>query len=217
MMETASKIVPKEEEVSQEVMDINGQAKALKIIDSKSYISAGELWKAIKELRKKVDETFSPIISAAFQAHKTAVAKKKEVDIPLEEAEKTVKQAMSAWDVEQERIRLAEQHRLEEIARKEEENRLLQEAIDAEKNGEHEEAEAIIEQPTFVPPVILPKTTPKIIGGPIYRENWKARVVNEKLLPREMLIPDFIKLNQLARALKKQFNVPGAEAYSERV
>jgi hypothetical protein len=110
-METALKLIPKEDEVSQEVMDINGQAKALKIIDSKSYLAAGELWKAIKGLRKKVDETFSPIISAAFQAHRTAVAKKKEVDVPLEEAERRVKSAMSAYEAEEEKKRLAEQRR----------------------------------------------------------------------------------------------------------
>lgn len=227
-METALKLVAKEDEVNQEVMDINSQAKALKIIDSQSYITAGNLWRAIKELRKKVDDTFSPIISAAFQAHKTAVAKKKEVDIPLEEAERRVKSAMSNYEAEEELKRLAEQRRLEEIVRKEEENRRLQEAIEAEKAGDHAEAEAIINEPVQVNTVVLPKTAfvPKISGGPSFREVWSAEVIDIKLLCRavadgkaspECVMGNMPVLNKMAMALKQTMNIPGVKAISRRV
>jgi hypothetical protein len=165
MAEVALKIVPQEEEVSREVLNINAQAKELKVATTEDYIKGGEFWKSIKALRKKVDDTFSPIISAAHAAHKTAVAKKKEVDAPLEEAERRVKRLMADYDAEQERIRREAQRRLEEQARKQAEEQALLDAIAAEEAGEKEEVAAIIEEPVYVAPVVIPKATPKLAGG----------------------------------------------------
>lgn len=158
---TALKLVTPEEEVSREVVSVEAQAKALKVVDAKSYLDAGELWKSIKALRKKVADTFDPLVKKAFELHKNAVATKKENDSPLEAAERMVKQAMSNYDLEQERIRRAEEARLAEIARKEEEarrqaelarlaaekkaeeDRLMEAALAAEMAGDQEQAEAL--------------------------------------------------------------------------
>jgi len=224
-MGTAIKLASREDEVGKEVGEINEQAKSLKIVDAKSYINAGELWKSIKALRKKVDDTFGPIISTAFQAHRTAVAKKKEVDGPLESAERIVKQAMSAYDAEQERIRREEERRLAEIARKAEEERRIQEAIAAEeearRNGATKEeaaieVEEILSEPVYVAPVVVPKATPKMQGGPVYRTVWKFRITDAAKIPREYLTPDTVKIGAVARAMKKLTNIPGVQAYEER-
>jgi hypothetical protein len=209
-----------------EVVSVEGQARALNIVDSPSYIAAGELWKAIKALRAKVAKTFDGNIKKAHELHKSLVAEKKLHDGPLDEAERIVKGAMSRYDLEQERIRKAEEARLAEIARKQEEERLLAEAIlveeEARRNGATEEeaaqeAQAVIDDPVYVTPVVVAKATPKLAGGPVYRTIWKARVVDETKIPREYMVPDMVKINGVVRALKGSANIPGIQAYEERV
>lgn len=219
-------IIGKEDEVTKEVMTVETQAKGLKVIDTASYVAAGELWKSIKALRKKVADTFDDIIKAAHLAHKKAVEKKKMHDEPLDAAERIVKKAMSDYDAEQERIRQAEQRRLEEIARKAAEEQALLDAIAAEEEARRngatkeeaaKEAEAVIAEPVYTAPVVLPKATPKLAGGPVFQKRWDFEVVNESLIPRQYLSVDLVKIRQVVTALKDQANIPGIKVFEKRV
>lgn len=203
--------------VKMSALTIVEQANALTIKDGKDYVGAGSLWKTIKELKEKVNETFKPIIEKAHAAHKEALAQKAKIFDPLEMAGKTVKGLMERYDREQEAIRQAEERRLREIARKAEEERILQEAIEAEKNGYDEEVETILEEPVYVPPVIVEKEVPKVSGGPVYRTVWKFRIKDVRLIPKEYLVPDEVKIGGVVRAMKESTNIPGVEVYSERV
>jgi len=44
---------------------------------------------------------------------------------------------------------------------------------------------------------------------------WHAEITNVALIPREYMVPDLTRLNGVARALKENFNVPGARAIKE--
>ena len=203
-------------EVSARALTIIEQANVLTVKDGEDYVEAGVLWKAIKELKDKVNETFKPIIEKAHAAHKEALAQKAKIFDPLEMAGRTVKGVMESWDREQEAIRQAEERRLREIARKEEEERRLQEAIEAEANGEKDKAEDILKEEIYIPPVILAKATPKASGGPVYRTIWKFRIINADLIPKMYMQPDEIKIGGVVRAMKGQTQIPGIEVYSER-
>jgi hypothetical protein len=221
--------------VETKALSVIDQAKDVVVTDAETYTSAGILWKSIGEMIKEVKETFDPICEAAHQAHKKATEKRAKYLDPLTAAQKSVKQLMSAYDLEQERIRQAEQRRLEEEARKAEEERRLQEAIEAEEEAKRngatveeaaQEAQAIIEEPVYVPPVVLPKATPKLQGGPVYREVWSAQVTDIKALCKavaegrastECVMANMPVLNKMATALKNTMNVPGVTAVSRRV
>ena len=212
-------------EVENKALSIMDQAKAVKIVDAGSYTVAGLLWKSIKDMMKEVADTFDPIIEKAHASHKEALAQKAKFYAPLEAAYRSIKGLMSTYDAEQERIRLAEQRRLDEIARKAEEERLLQEAIAAEEEARRngatkeeaaQEAEAVIAAPVYVAPVIIPKATPKLAGGPVYRTIWKFRITDAAKIPRQYLVPDEVKIGQIVRALKRESNIPGIEPYEER-
>lgn len=203
-------------EVEAKAMSIVDQAKAVKVVDIESYRYAGELWKGIGDMIKEVKATFDPICEAAHKAHKAATAKRASFLDPLESVYRSVKRLMSDYDAEQERIRRAEEERLREIARKEEEERRLREAIALEESGQEEIAAAVMEAPIRVPPVVLPKTTPKFDGGPIFRTVWKYRIVNPSLIPREYMMPDQVKIGGVVRSLKDQCRIPGIEVYKER-
>ena len=225
MGEPAISLTPEAVEISERALTMPEQANAIKVTDSGSYLAAGELWKNIKALRERVSDCFDPLIKHAHELHRATLAKKNEVDKPLEAAQRTVKGTMETYDREQERIRQEEERRLREIARKEEEERLLLEAIEAEAamkaSGmtaeEVKEGTAkIIEEPVYVAPVVVPKATPKV-EGMSYRTTWKFRIVNPALIPREYLVPDEVKIGGVVRALKDQCRINGVQVYSERV
>lgn len=204
-------------EVKERALTIIEQANAIIIRDSEEYKSAGELWKAIKGLKEQVNETFKPIIEKAHAAHREALAQKAKIFDPLDAASRTVKTVMERYDRDQESLRLLEEKRLREEARKAEEERLLMEAIAAEAAGEKEEAKAIMEEPVYVPPIIVPKATPKLNGGPVYRTIWKFRIKDMNAIPRQYMIPNEVAIGGVVRSLKNQANIPGIEVYEERV
>lgn len=261
MAEAALKLV-EPIEVEEKALSIVDQAKAVKVIDSETYTAAGIMWKSIGDMIKEVKDTFDPICEAAHKAHKAATEKRSKYLDPLTSAQKSVKQLMSAYDAEQERIRKAEEDRLRKIAeddererrrveqerldaeRKAEEDRLLAEAQAAKDRGDNETAElltnaavetseaikeqsaAIAQEPIYVAPVVVPKTTPKMAGGPVYREVWAAEVTDIKALclavatgkaSPECVTGNMVALNRMAVALKGTMNIPGVKAYSKRV
>ena len=110
-------------QVETQALTVAEKVNTITVTDTESYQNAGMLWKEIKVFRAKVAETFDPIIKAAHKAHKAAVAKKNEVDKPLDEAQRKIKRMMADYDEEQERKRREEEERLRKIAEKEEEER----------------------------------------------------------------------------------------------
>lgn len=260
------------DEVEEKSLTIIYQAKAVVVTDAQTYTAAGMLWKSIGDMIKEVKDTFDPICEAAHRAHKAATEKRSKFLDPLTAAQKSVKQIMSVYDAEQERIRKAEEDRLAKIAReaeeklrkeeqerleaerKAEEDRLMAEAEAAEKRGDKETAEALTAaavetseqikevsaalaaEPIYVAPVVVPKSIPKMAGGPVYQERWYAEVVDVKALclavatnktsTQSVMGLDVDKatgkirssnLDKMAVAQQKMLNIPGVKAYSKRV
>ena len=151
-------------EVEGRALSIVDQAKAVKVTDAETYTAAGTLWKQIGEMIKEVKDAFDPICEAANRAHKAATAKRASFFDPLTAAQRSVKGLMAAYDAEQERIRKAEEARLEaerkaeeerlrkieldkiEAEARAEEERLLEAAAAAEKAGNTEKAEELTAQ-----------------------------------------------------------------------
>ena len=208
--------IQNQSEVETKALTISDQARAIKIYDNDTYLAAGAFWQQVKATMKEVADTFDPLIEKCHQSHKEALAQKAKYFAPLEGAYKFVKSLMSTYDAEQERIRQAEQRRLEAEARKVEEERQFKAALEAEAAGDKEEAAALIETPAYVPPVVLEKTVPKMTGGPVYRTIWKFRITDISKIPAMYMVPDEVKIGQIVRALKKQANIPGVEPYEER-
>ena len=196
MAEAALKLV-ETEEVETKALTIVDQAKAVIVKDSQTYTAAGMLWKSIGDMIREVKDTFDPICEAANKAHKEATGKRAKFLDPLTAAQKSVKQIMSQYDAEQERIRKAEEDRLRKIEEerlaeerrieqkrladeaKAEEDRLLNEAQAAEQRGDTETAElltnAAVESTEQINEVIA-----SVAAEPIY----VAPVVVPKAVPK---------------------------------
>jgi uncharacterized membrane protein YqiK len=151
------------EDIEQKAALVVQEARIIRIVDPESYVTAGEVWKRLGVVEKEAHEKFDPVVKSTDKAHKDAVALRKKVIEPIENFKNIIKSAMSKYDEEQERIRVAEQARLQKMAdeaeaarratelksleeaRKLEEARLLEEARKAEAEGNKAKAEAILE------------------------------------------------------------------------
>jgi hypothetical protein len=225
MNEVALQLV-ETDEVAARSLSIVDQANAVMVVDADTYTKAGFIWKSIQAMKAEVDAAFDKNIKRWHEGHKDALADKAKYYSPLDAAARKVKQLMSDWQAAQEAIRKAEEDRLRKIAEEEEKERQLAAAVNAEQSGDTEMAEAIIEAPVYVAPIVVPKAVPKMAGGPVYREVWAAEVTDIKALcmavatgkaSTECVTGNMVALNRMAVALKGTLNIPGVRAYSKRV
>lgn len=192
-------------------------ANDIAVVDAESYTAAGESLKDVKEYQARVKDVMDPICDAAHKAHKVATAKRSELLAPAKEAERIVKAAMLAWSQAEEKRAREEQAAAEAAARKEAEEAQLALAAEVEAGGDHEGADAILDAPTYTPPVVARKAAPKVAGISV-RTTWSAEVTDLGALvraiakgsaPLNAIVPNMTALNGMARAMKGQLRVAG--------
>ncbi|MBN2118540.1 MAG: hypothetical protein JW730_18345 [Anaerolineales bacterium] len=211
------------ERLEQTALSWPDRAKAVSIVDQPSYDMAATLLIDIAALEAEIKEHHAPIKEAAFRAHKVAVAAEKRLLDPLASAKGILKLTISAWEIEQERIRRELERQAEEKQRKLAEEAALQAAIEAEQNGASAaEAESILQEQLAAPvprPVIQP--TFQRMSGVSTRQNWHAEVTNLRELARAVgegrisenyIEPNMTALNSAARAEKGTLRIPGVRA-----
>ncbi len=224
------------EVVQKEVLPIPEQAKMIVVRDQPSLVKANDFFLTIKALRKKIADTFDPIISKAHAAHKEALNQKSLIEAPLATAEKYLNGQVTAYHQEVEKKRREEEELarqkaiVEEMERRkaEEEIRMTQaaalEAVGAKEEAEALVAETIEENEKPVEIYVPPPTTPKAdLTGVSIKTYWSAEVTDLKVLCRAVaegkapiacVEPNMAVLNAQARALKKEMNIPGVKAVS---
>ena len=224
------------EVVKAEVLPIPQQAQMIVVKDQGSLSKANEFFLVIRGLRKKIADTFDPIISKAHAAHKEALSQKSQIEAPLVVAEKWLNGQVTTYHQEQEKKRREEEELSRQKAikeemerRKKEEDERLTQAAELEAAGATEEAEALIaetveeiEKPLEV--YVPPPETPRVkLEGATVKTFWSAEITDLKSLCRAVadgkcpiayIEPNMTALNAQARSLKKEMNIPGVKAIS---
>ncbi len=208
--------------VADEALGWPDRAKAVVIIGAETYQTACGLLLGIKDLRKKIADTFDPHVSRAFEAHRALVKEKRDAEAPLTQAEQILKQAIGAYDREQERLRQEEQRRIDEAAKKQAEDEAIERAAALELEGNEfgdaamvEEARAIIDapiQPAPLAPAV--KMTPKVQGVTL-RKTFAFRIVNPALVPAQYRVIDESKIRGVVRSLGLNASIPGVQVFEE--
>lgn len=199
-------------------------AVPLPIASHDDYMIVADALKSVKEFEKRVEAAIGPHIERAHATWKGLTDQRREALDVAKKWEAECKRGLAEWDTEQERLRLAEQRRLEAEARAQEETRRLAEAAALEAEGIAEadeakiaEAEDLIAAPIETPVVMVEKATPKVAGIQ-YRVRFTAQLVDIVALCRHVVAhPDQQNLvtlnqsraNQLAGALRENMQVPG--------
>ena len=188
------------------------EVKALVVTTAQEYAATGEKVSTIRGLEKALEAEYKehPVIIEAkrLQVIKGDLARH------LEDARKYAKCLMMDWEDKQEAARVAEENRLQAIAKKQAEDEAIAQAQVAQDAGQHEEAEAIISEPVAVPIVVIPKAVVKVAGH-TRRMVPKFRIINSAIIPRQYLMPNEVAIGGVIRSLKGAANIPGIEYYEE--
>lgn len=236
---TVAVTAPTKDALQAEAGSWAARATGLRIVDAESCLHASQFLRSIKGLRSEIQNWFAPHVEAAMETKRKAELARKQLtderdrmEAPLVTAESTVKRALLAWETEQERIRLAEEQRLQAEANREAEARTVAAAAELEreavKTGDAEmlqEAHDILDEPIDAPVVVVKTLMPKV-QGVTYRDNWKAHdTIDVKALAAgvaagtvasNLLLPNMTALNQMARATQGTQAVPGVKFYNDR-
>lgn len=222
-----------------QTQDWAARAKTLAIVDRESCVNASHLLVSIKALRHQVQAWFAPHLEAAMDTKRKAEAARKgladeqaRMEAPLVDAEAMLKRGLVAYEAAQERIRLADEQRLQAEAQVRAEALTLEAAAALERTATATgdaamlaEAEDILAQPIEAPAVSVASAMPKV-QGVSYRDVHKAHptidvralaaAVATGAAPIAFLVPDLTAINAYARATKGAHAVPGIRWICER-
>lgn len=217
---------PEVQSLGTQIESLTLRTEELQIVTPEAYTSSCELLKGWTILGKQIDEAFDPQIEAFHKGHKIAIEQKKKFRGPVDLAISRLKLGASKFLQEQERVRREEERRQQEIvraraeaeAKRLSEEQALNDALELEAAGDSKGAEAVLANPSpvevYVPPIVVPRQVPRAEGIST-RQNWKFRITNPSLVPREYLIVDEKAIGHVVRALKDKAKIPGVEVYSE--
>ena len=204
---------PDTKEMNSKALMLADKANRLVITNDEEYQAAANELRSIKSFLQQVDKEFEESSDLAYRTWKAITELKKRVRAPGELAEANYKKVISGYLMAEEAKRKAEQERIlkearakaeEEAAaaRKLQEDQRLQMAADHESRGDTETAQAIIDAPIHVAPVVakVSQIVPQQAkaAGVSGRKEWKHRIIDSKLVPcdfheiSEKKIKDFI-------------------------
>ena len=199
-------------DIETEAIAIPEQARALQVTSNETYQTAGNMLIQIKGLRKKIGEVFRPMKAAAVKAHKAVLEQERIADAPLVKAENIIKPALAKWDYDQEQIRRQAEIKAQAAAKEAEDKRKLDEAVALEQAGDKEAADEVMDEPVYVPPVIVAKTVPKV-AGMHFTKRWVFEVTDVSKVPRQYLSINEKAIRKVVEGLKGATQIPGVRAY----
>jgi hypothetical protein len=212
------------DEIAAETSDVVAWARNLSITTQEQHVAAIERLKVIKQLAKRATDFFKPMKQKADEAKKVILDREKEILNPLTAAEEIAKGVIVRYQQEQERIRRAEEARLQaeadERARKERER--LEKQAAALKTPE-KQAERLEMAAAVVAPVVTVAPTVERVAGVAMRKTWKAEVRDAAAFFKyclenaryDLLLINEQALSAYAKSAKEMANTPGVRYFCE--
>lgn len=213
-------------EAEQQAITLQSEITAIVITDQQSYDLAVDKRTAAKDWLKRAEAWFDTIQKPAYDAYQNILKQRKLVCDPTEQAIRRINSGLVNWDNEQERQRRERQLEAEAEARKKAEADRVVEAARLEQQGaEAETVEAALDAPIIPAPVQVEPNyeRSKAVN---FRDNWKGEVVDfHKLIQAVakdkskigLLQVNQSALNQMAKALKDQMQIPGCKAFNDKI
>jgi hypothetical protein len=172
---------------------------------------------------KRERVSYDKVCSAAYDVWQLALENRRQRFARLETFVADARKLLGRYTARQDAIRRQEEQRLEEEERQRQLARQRAEAALLKKQGQPELAAAVMNTPVTAAPVRLPDVIPKR-SGQSFRDEWKWRPKNgmamtslAKLIAREYVQVDEVKLNGIARSMKGSLQVEHVEFYCEKV
>lgn len=210
-----------------ELSPIVAQARAFVVSDQASNATALERFRRLRAGEKAIEDHFAAAKKAASDAHKSIVGAVNGLLAPIAEARGIYDRAAQAFEAaEREKARL-EEERLRVLAVKQEEERALMDAAQAESEGDTATAEAILTEAAHAPaPTIHVAPAVAKVEGVSTRTTWSAEVTDLHALVKHiaahpdmlgLLLPNGPALNKMAQAMRQSLSIPGVRAVANTV
>lgn len=149
------------------------------------------------ELEKKICDRIDPEIANAYKTHKGLTALKKEELQPILNVKNAINDSLKQWQIKLDNEAKALQEKV---------NKQL--AEQAEQNWSDEKPDTV--DLYACKQAVIPK-----VEGQYKRSNWKARVINAELVPKEFWIINESALDKTAKLTKGEIEIPGVEFYDD--
>jgi len=220
---TEKGLTPKQ--LTENALVVVSGAKEILIITVEDYSFADLMLKEVKGWIKILDDEEKKITRPLLEGIENARALFREPKQKANDAKNILSTRMVEWAEEQKRKEREKERQLQEEARKRAEEDALQQALEAEAAGEPEEAQKIIAEPVYVPPIKVVSEVPKSKESHI-REVWNAELIDLGILikaiadgkaPLQSVEPNMTFLNNQARSYKQSLNIPGVKACSKKI
>ena len=168
---------------------------------------AAECDRRAKNGRAKLEKTRSSM----YTAYQSVLDLIKEVAGPFEAARKIFNDKIYAFNQEEKRRREADAAKARQEERKRIEDERLKQAEKLSVAGRPDLADKVMAEKI----VVAAPEPPKVEIAGTVKENWKGKVVDEALIPREFMTPDLVKLGKVTKAMKGATRIPGWEVWDE--
>lgn len=209
---------PETETVLQVTQPLIAAANAVVVIDRASHASALVQYQELKRMIKRVEEHFEPTRAALDKAKKELLKARDTIIAPIDAACRVLNGKVSDYEIAEQRRMAEERRRAEEEQNKKLLEERLARAAEAEKAGNVDKADAILEAPVPPPTVVEPLAqTAEIKGVSKPREIWRAEIVDgdaflawaveHKRL--DLLEIDQSAINGEARKYRDALDIPG--------
>ena len=208
--------------------EVMAHSMALVITDQATYEKSNVIAKLMKEKIKFLIEERKKFTDPLDAARRVAMDMfRKPIDAMTNEVNRQNQNVIN-FEQEQEKIRKAEEVKVR-AAQEKKEFEARKKAEDDQKKAEeartagdeavamkHERSAAKQEEKADEAAVV-PTTAPAIERptGSSIAKNWKAEIVNPKLVPCDYLMPDQKKLDKQAKATENTLQIPGVRFYNK--
>jgi len=207
----AEKPADKISEAAQRAIVMRDGSLKFFVKDDATYQTATNGLKNIKGVRKMIKDLLDPMVKRAYDAYKKDLAQMKEIESPLDEAERHLKNQMAKYIDQKER----ESREAERKAR-EETDAKMREAEKASDEGRTTEADIALQeaaQMEVAPPPVISAPT---VSGAHSTKRWAYEIQDPDQVPREYLTVDEGKISAIARTTKNTETpqaIPGVKFY----
>lgn len=213
--EERSTVQVQETSIKQEIAVITDRAAALQVTNQQEYEAALEDAKVIKKQMKVVTDFMAPIKKATDEAHKAACQREAEMLEPLKKADAAIRACVNGYLTEQARLAREAEERARR-QKEEEERRLMEQAIDAEQQGDTVAAEETFEAAAIMADTapIIPTASVQAVKGVSVKTDWEVTIINEDAVPVNIMGAcvrpvNLAAVKKLVKATGGKIKIPG--------
>lgn len=201
------------EEIKKDGAALVAKARALVISDEPTLLMADEVAAECDRREKVARVKLEKSRKLSYDAYQAVLELIHEACDPYLEAKKLLNPKIYKYRKEEREKREAEAAAERARERKRVEDERLKQAQTLSDKGRPDLADKVISAPITV---AAPAPQPVLAAeGSTDKENWKGRVVNEALIPREFMTPDLVKLGRVTKAMKGATRIAGWEVFDE--